>query len=181
MFKKMMLAAVMATAASGAMAQLYMGAGLGYAKIADACNGSVGSCEDSSLGLKLYGGFHLNASVSAELGYLDFGQATNDAGPLHAELDASAVVINAAFRAPVGRDLTGVARIGLASVTMDEKYNFAPNSSKSTSQLYLGLGLEYALQKNLKATFSYDLTHGEDASGDSGNLHLFSAGLQYAF
>ncbi len=181
MFKKMMLAAVMATTASGAMAQLYMGAGLGYAVVSDYCKDAVGSCEDSSLGLKLYGGFNLNPSVAVEVGYLDFGQAKDDLYGAHFDLEASAVIVNAAFRAPLSRELAGVARIGLAHVTVDEHFNWRSDRSKSTSQLYLGLGLEYALQKNLKATFSYDLTRGEDAGGGGGNLHLFSAGLQYGF
>lgn len=181
MFKKMMLAGVMATAASGAMAQLYLGAGLGYAVVSDYCKNAGGSCEDNSLGLKLYGGFNLNPSVAVEAGYLDFGKATDDVGPAHFDLEASAVVVNAAFRAPLSRELAGVARVGLAHVTVDEHFNWRSDRSKSTSQLYLGLGLEYALQKNLKAAFSYDLTRGEDAGGGGGNLHLFSAGLQLSF
>lgn len=180
MFKKMMLAGVMATAATGAMAQLYMGAGLGYAVVSDYCRNST-SCEDSSLGLKLYGGAHLNSSVAVEVGYLDFGKATYDYYAEHDDLEASAVIVNAAFRAPLNRELGAVGRIGLAHVTVDEHFNWRSNLSKSTSQLYLGLGLEYALQKNLKATFAYDLTRGEDAGGGGGNLHLFSAGLQYGF
>lgn len=180
MFKKMMLAAVMATAASGAMAQLYAGAGLGYAVVSDYCRNST-SCEDSSLGLKLYGGFTLNPSVAVEAAYLDFGKATYDYYVEHDDLEASAVVVNAAFRAPLNRELGAVARVGLASVTVDEHFNWRSDRSKTTSQLYLGLGLEYALQKNLKATLSYDLTRGEDAGGGGGNLHLFSAGLQFHF
>lgn len=180
MFKKTMLAGVMATVATGAMAQLYMGAGLGYAVVSDYCKNST-SCEDNSLGLKLYGGAHLNSSVAVEVGYLDFGKATYDYFAEHDDLEASAVIVNAAFRAPLSRELGAVARVGLASVTVDEHFNWRSDRSKTSSQLYLGLGLEYALQKNLKATFSYDLTRGEDAGGGGGNLHLFSAGLQYGF
>ncbi|MBI2734470.1 MAG: outer membrane beta-barrel protein [Aquabacterium sp.] len=181
MFKKTMLAVIMATAGSGAMAQLYVGGGLGYAVVSDYCKGASGSCDDNSMGLKLYGGFQLNPSAAVEVAYLDFGQAKYDVSWMHSNLEASAVTVNLAVRAPLSRELGAVGRVGLARVTVDEHFNWRSDRSKSTSQLYLGLGLEYALQKNLKATFSYDLTRGEDAGGGGGNLHLFSAGLQYAF
>ena len=109
---------------------------------------------------------------SAEIGYIDFGKASG--GPIDIEVDSF-------YGAAVGRiafnnDLTGVGRIGIANV--DTKITFL--GSESEMKLYYGLGLEYSFNKNLKGVAALDFTEGEH-SGDSGDVHLISLGIQYSF
>ena len=57
---------------------------------------------------------------------------------------------------------------------------FTPQYLDSSTKLYFGLGVEYALQKNFKVTAGADFTNAE-FQGDSGSVRLLSIGAQYDF
>lgn len=173
---------LLGAACGQAWAQVYVGAAAGVSYTPTECLRGY-TCRNTDLGVKLYGGFALNPTLSIELGYVDFGKAEGDAlgGSLHDEIGAKAVTVAAALRASFGPDWHGVARIGAASVDAKETHTFSVyNSQKTTTNLYLGLGLEYAFDKQFKAALMLDTTTG-DTGATSGSIFLLGAGLQYAF
>ncbi len=139
------------------------------------------TCKDTDTGVKVYGGYTFNPVVSAEIGYIDFGKATVDYGYAHGEVKAHATTLAVALRGQLGSALTGVARIGAANSSISETSNFGFSDSGSSTNLYVGLGLEYAFSKQVKGALMLDTTKGETKGGDSGSLRLFSAGVQYNF
>lgn len=170
--------------ADGALAQFGMGmsAGVSYTPV-ECLSGS--HCQDTDLGVKLYGGVALNSALALELGYIDFGKATADTRSfgveLHDKIGARALTLALALRAPLGADWHGVARVGAASVDAWETHSLLlPDRRKTTTNAYLGLGLEYAFTQQLRAAFMLDTTTG-DTGATSGSIFLLSAGLQFGF
>lgn len=178
--KKIALAAMISLVAGGAMAQAYVGVGVGQSKIPTDCVAGV-TCKDTDTGYKLYGGYMFNKFVGAELGYIDFGKATIDVSFAHAEVKAHAVTLAAVGRGELGAGFSGVGRLGMANSSIDETSNFGFADSGSTTKLYWGLGLEYAFSKQIKGALMYDHTDGKTEGGDSGSLRLISVGIQAHF
>lgn len=173
--KKIIIASAIALAAGLASAQgaspLYLGGAFGSSEVS--VEGP--NVDDSDTGFKIYGGYEINPMFALEIGYMDFGKATFTGG---------SVEVDAFYGAAVGRleftkGLTGVGRLGFANVDTKGRV-FGASDSESAVNLYFGLGLEFALNKNFKLTGALDFTEGE-INGDSGDVSLMSVGLQYNF
>lgn len=185
--KKTILGGVLALAAGGAMAQVYVGVGAGLTEFNVDCTGAV-SCDNSSSGGKFYGGFSFNHNVAAEIGYIDFGTAKQSGYAystlINVDLEATAVTAAVALRGPLAHGLTAVGRVGVAQVRMTGKassaYAAAPDHSETATKLYVGIGLEHDFTNKLKGSLTADFTDGE-IYGESGSLRMLGVGLQYAF
>lgn len=187
--KKTILAMLLAGSVAGAMAQTYAGVSLGMGSFKIDCSGTLG-CTKSDLGGKVYGGYMLAPMVSAELGYVDFGSAltrsSSGGAMVSASVEAVAVTAALALRAEVMPAWTGVARLGVASVrstrknTVDATGVVYGEGSQMKTKPYLGLGLEYALTPQLKATLGADVTQAT-VDDSKGQVRLYSLGAQYAY
>ncbi len=176
--RTIVLAAALLALSASADAQLankaYIGGAFGLSNVEVACD-HLPSCDTGDTGYKLYGGFKVHPQIAIEGGYIDFGKATFTGG----SIGVDGFVANAAGRLSLSRELVGVGRLGLAFV--DTKASgWYGNRSEGTTSLYFGLGLEYGINKNLRATASADFTSGEIA-GDDGAVRLLGVGLQYDF
>jgi len=180
--KKIVLTSLLAIAATGASAQIYVGGDLGLAQAPTDCSAGY-SCKDTSLGYKLYAGYDDTQAIAGELGYISFGKAKvdNDALGLRGELKAHAVTLALVFRGRFNADLVGLARFGAASVSVKQTANGVTIDSGNGMNVYVGLGLEYALAPHIKATASVDMTQGGTDGGNDGSLFLLGAGVKYEF
>lgn len=185
--KKILLASALATMMGGAFAQVYVGGAYGMTQAEVDCSGTY-TCDKSDTGLKVYGGYQLNPNAALEVGYIDFG-TSRFSGPygfttVHAELDNTALTVAAALRGAFSPVVHGVLRLGVANVETTSRAVFvgvaSGSSSETTLKPYLGLGLEYSFNKQLRATLGADFTQGE-ISGESGSVRSFNAGVQYGF
>ncbi len=174
--KKSLLATALTVACGVAAAQGYAGALIGLAKVRADCTGTT-SCDTSDTAYKLYGGYEVARQLSVEVGYTNFGKAQFTGGAFNT-VKASAISVVGAFRAELGSDLTGVARLGLASV--NTKWDKTNAGSASKMSLYAGLGLDYEVTPDFKLTGNLDLTSVE-ANGDTGGVFLFGIGAQMAY
>jgi len=182
-------AALILSAAAGA--ETYIGAAIGPSNIEANCNLTT-SCDKGDTGYKIYGGFVLPqsplAGLALEVAYIDFGKAnaTYALGLVNRSTEVSALAVNAALRLKFTPALHGVGRLGLAYVDgKDSGANVlgvvqAGAQSQSKMEPYLGLGLEYAFNKQFKLTGSADFT-SYDTGNDSGSARLLSIGAQYSF
>lgn len=182
--KRFVLGAAALTLSVAAQAQAYIGASVGPSSVDIDC---AASCDDGDTGFKIYGGLPLTNSVlpslALEAGYIDFGKASDRLGPLRHEIEVSAFTFAGAVRVKFTPALSGVGRLGVAYVdgkTTGRVLGFGGSDSSSELNLYFGLGLEYALNKQWKVTGSADFT-SYDTGTDSGDANLFSIGLQYGF
>lgn len=185
--KKILFAAALSAACGLASAQGYAGAVAGLTKTNLDC-GTANTCDDSSTGVKVYGGYEVDPNISIEAGYINFGKAKIKPknGTASAEIKGSAFVVTSAFRFPIAAQLTGVGRVGLARVSGKFAADVpgAENTSTSSTKLYTGLGLEYAIAKNIKLVGAFDLT-GADVEiagrSESNTVFLLGGGVQAAF
>jgi hypothetical protein len=191
--KRFVLGALAMALAMAAQADTYIGGAIGASKVDINC---YASCDDGDMGFKIYGGIGTPISglpsLALEVGYIDFGKAVDSfgvggfAGSYH-DIEVSAFTFDAALRAKFTPALSGVGRLGLAYVDGTSTVGgsilaFGGSASESASELKLhfGVGLEYAISKQLKLTGSADFTSYETGH-TSGDAHLFSLGLQYGF
>jgi len=188
---KIVLATLLASVSSLALAQGpvqgYVGVGVGLSEVNLDCGGTS-SCDKSDTGYKIYGGIEVAKPFAIEASFIDFGKASargySRGYPVTVAYKASALVLNGAARAQFLPALSGVARLGLAFVSTEVDGSIYGtsyyNQSDTKAKPYLGLGLEYAFNKNIKGVLSADFTQGE-VDGDSGSVQLIGVGLQYNF
>ena len=155
----------LATACGSAMAQSYGGAIIGMTRFDVDC--TPFTCNKTDTGYKFYGGRHLTDKIAVEMAYTQFGTVRVSGVD---SVEASAVSIVGALRLPIWNDVNGVVRLGVAYINKRAKVI----ESDTTVSAYGGLGLEYAMNKNIKLQAVVDAT-------DHGNGMLYGLGLQADF
>jgi Outer membrane protein beta-barrel domain len=187
--KKFVVAASLCAVAGGAMAEGYLAVAGGLASIPVQCPANA-ICHDKHPGAKVGGGLILTPNVALEANFISFWHSTvKQPDATRFEYAAYAVTGGVALRMPLpledlglGNDqVVGVARLGVAEATVEVTSNRGFDDSGQSSHLYLGLGLECALTKNVALTLAYDRTSGETDGGNKGSLSLYSAGLKFQF
>lgn len=168
--KKILLAAALVATSGLASAQGYAGALIGLSKLSARC---TVSCDTSDTGFKVYGGYEVMPNLSVEVAYTDFGKFSNAAG--YAQIKTNAVSVAAAYRIPFDASFSGVGRLGVANVK--SKWT---GGSGSKARLYGGVGLDYALSKDIKVVGGIDFTQAE-VNGESGGIYLVGVGAQVGF
>ncbi len=184
--KKFLIAASMAAAAlvsTSAMAQAYVSADVGVGHGSVDCTG-VSSCDKNSTSFKVTGGYKFGYGFAAELGYIDFGKVTASDDGLSAKITAKAWTLGVAYEVPFTPELSGVARLGAASV--DTKISASivgegsASESKTKTEAYYGLGLNYTVVKNVKVEAGIDWSHA-DFEGNTAVVRSITAGVRYEF
>lgn len=163
-------------------AQTYVGGAVGSVKADIDCAGTL-SCDNTSTGFKLIGGYKFTPNIAGELSYFDFGKAKASVNlpPLaNLELTAKAFGLGVAFSGNFGDAFYGVARVGIASVKAEATVVGVGSDSSTKTQPYFGLGLGYRLTKTLSVDLAADFSKAEYA-GEKANVRLVSLGLTYAF
>lgn len=173
--------------ASNAFAQGYVGAALGPTHLNDDCAGTT-SCDLGGFGMKLFGGYRLNPTWAAEVNYFDFGKAEatgNVSGAtVSAAIKGTAFGIGLVGSAPAAANWTGLFRFGVAQVKAEVSGSVGsqsvPSDSDTSTQAYIGVGLSYAITKNLSIDGAGDWSKARwgDSSAD---VRLISIGLTYGF
>jgi len=183
---KILIAATMAAAAlvsTSAMAQAYVSADIGVGHLSADC-GDVASCDKNGTSFKITGGYKFGYGLAAELGYIDFGKATASDDGVSGKITARAWTVGAAYEFPFTPEFAGVARLGLASVDTKASATILGEGSGSVSetktQAYYGVGVNYAVVKNVRIEAGVDWSHAS-LDGSSAVIRSISAGVRYEF
>jgi OOP family OmpA-OmpF porin len=177
--------ALVLSAAAGA--ETYVGGVIGASNVDIDCN-YASQCDSGDTGVKLYGGYVLPHSplpqLALEVGYISFGQARASTPVTARTVDVSAFTFGAAMRLKFTPAFHGVGRLGMAYVDATGEGTLGPYLVRSTSdsrfQLYAGLGLEYAITKQVKLVGTADFT-SYDTGAESGSARLIGIGAQFGF
>jgi OOP family OmpA-OmpF porin len=182
------VAAFVATLAfsGGAFSQAYIGAGAGPTHLDADCGGTI-SCNNNGTGIKLYGGYKFAPNIAVEFNYMDFGTAKASAlvgaSVVNIEMKSKLVGGGVALLSDIAPNWNAAARLGLGSVSTDVKGASGGQTvdlSESSTQAYFGLGIGYAVTKQLSINGAIDFSKTK-FSGESANLRFVSVGLTYAF
>ena len=187
--KKIAVAGLLTAMMAAASAQVYVGGAVGQARVNLACADYDLGCDKSDTGHKLYVGYKFNPLIAIEGAYVNFGKGTRgytDSGYNFSEsFESSGPIVAAAFRYAAHPQLNLVGRVGVSFLST--KYSgsstyYWGNSSTTDESVkgYLGVGVEFALNKSLRITADADFTTAE-VMNEKGSVRLLSVGLQYGF
>jgi OOP family OmpA-OmpF porin len=183
--KKTVAAALLITScATGAWAQVYVGAAIGPSHVNLDCQGTA-QCDQDDSGFKLFGGLKLDTNLSIEASYMDFGTARYQytaGGVTTGRLDVTGLTLAGAWRMDFTPEFAGVLRLGVAYVETKVKEQGVSSASASShaTKPYWGLGAEYAFSKHVKGVAAADFTTGK-FRGTNGVVHLYTLGAQLDF
>lgn len=127
------------------------------------------------LSLSVFGGYALNDILSVEVGWNDFGNSEIDNSNVEAEADA--LLVSLVGNMPLSNDIDAFAQIGIG------RWNYAVGSvDESDTDVFFGLGMEYAVSGNASLRFAYNNLKLESSS-DSGDidetLQTYQAGVVF--
>ncbi len=184
--KTWILGAALAAAAVAAQAQVYVSASGGLSSASVDCGGSS-SCDKSGFGFKVVGGYQVMPNVAVEAGYYNLGKWTASfpwgTGTLKTDMKTAGFGAGAALSAEIAPKVNVVGRLALASMSTKLSASLAGNSaseSESNVAVILGLGIGYAVTKNLSIDATFD-TGKHDFDGETGTARVFGLGLTAAF
>lgn len=170
--------AALALATGSVFAQGYVGAAIGQSHVDVDCGPA--SCDNTGTGYKLFGGYKFSPNLGAELTYFDWGKSTATFGSATGEIRGTGVGLGVAFGGDFAAQWSGVARLGIASNRAKTSGPLFVAASESKAQLYAGLGVSYAVSKELKVDLAADFSKLE-LMGEKGNVRLLSVGVTYGF
>lgn len=147
----------------------YVGGSLAAPHFGDNINGlSIGN---SGVSGKLFGGYQLNPNFAVEAGVADLGRISDDNGSIksHGEyLDAVGLL-------PLNESWSLLGSVGVAHVNIDTS-----NGDDNGAALKLGLGAEYALNKNVALRGEYE-NYRVAAFDSHPNIGQYSFGVRVNF
>lgn len=183
----------------------YAGANLGQAKatIDDAriTSGLLGSGltagpindDDQHVAFKLFGGYQFNKNFALEGGYFDLGQfgfstTTVPNGTLDGSIKLKGINLDAVGILPITDKFSAFGRLGVTHTHADDTFVgtgavnvLDPNPSSRSTNLKVGLGLQYAFTEALSLRAEIERYRIDDAVGNKGDVDVASLGLVYRF
>lgn len=187
MKKTTLVAALLASLATGAHAEGYIAGAVGPSHASLDCAGTS-NCDNSGTGYKLVGGFKINPNVGLEVSYFDFGKAKATIfdpgfGTINGTLRTQGLGIGVAGFLDFTPAVYGVARLGVASLKTKidvSSGGLSGSDSESNAQAYLGLGAGYRLTPNISLDAALDLSRME-YGGEKANVRMLSVGATFKF
>lgn len=164
-------------------AQGYVSAAAGASRADIDCGGTL-SCDKNDTAYKIVGGYGFGSGFAAELGYISFGKAKASAAGARAEVETTGVMLGLAYQAQFNNQWGGNVRLGAARMKADvtgavSGFGSAADSDTKTVP-YLGLGVNYAFTRNVRAELSADFSRSE-YRGQKNDVQALMVGVRYDF
>lgn len=164
---------------SGAMAQYITVAG-GASKFDFDCTGTT-SCDNEDTAWKAVFGWRFgNSGFAGELGYIDWGAGNGTVFGSNVELGLRSTTIGIAYRGAFAQDWEAYFRLGAALNEAKTSVSMFGSGTDDSTNPYFGLGIRYALSKNIKLDLSADFTQGE-WGGEKGDASAVMIGVTIDF
>jgi len=183
MIKAALAAAALMAAASSVHAQSYAGALVQMSRfnLGSECAslGTDADCDKSANGLKLFAGSTLSDDWRIEAAYIDFGKTKSTVDNASVKVSASALVAAAAVTFHPLPALTLSGKVGIAAVTAKVDGD-GESLDEQHPSLYLGLGVDYEVYKNVRAVLGVDFVRARVAE-DKFGIQSVGLGAQMAF
>jgi len=187
--------ALLSLAGNSAFAQAYVGGNLGESHANRGCGagdntGISLTCDKTDFAWKLYGGYQLPGTPwAAELTYFDLGKFKATGTGASGTAKDTGWGLGGAWRPDFGNGWGGVARLGAAYTTGKVDYSLGGSlsgeHSKDSWHPYYGLGVNYALTKNIKLEADWDnnrvTTQVPSYSSSTAVVNTYSVGASFGF
>lgn len=170
-------------ASSGALAQSYVTGAVGQGRHDLGCAGAA-VCDETGTAFKLVGGHEFGNNWAVELGYIHFGKSKAADSGVSLDTKVAGLMAAAAYQAQFTPEFGMAARLGLAYVktSLSATVSGVGSASDSDNNVapFLGLGVNYALNKQMKVELGADWSKAE-FDGDKMTVRAVTVGLRYAF
>jgi hypothetical protein len=174
--------------------QGYVGVNVGMSHAQRGCGatdltGATAGCGKDDTAFKVYGGYVVpGTDFAGELSYVDLGKFRSSGTDGSGSTKGSYWGLGAAYRPVFGNGWGGVARIGEAYGTGKVDYSLASaagSHSKGDWHPYYGLGVNYAVAKNIKIEADWDNTRltaqVPTYASSTATVNTYSIGATYGF
>lgn len=187
---KLILTSLIAAAgamSSAAVAQGYMGVGVGQSDYKVDC-AATSHCDTKDTGAKIFGGFMVTPNFGIEAAYFDLGKAKAsgsepDLGNFNLSGKADGVALYGVVMAPFD-NFNVFAKLGVAStkvkVDVTSSLHGPASQSERSTELAWGLGAGYQFTKNVGARLEFERFRMK-FEGEKDNIDLVSLGIVYRF
>jgi OmpA-OmpF porin, OOP family len=151
----------------------YAGASYGNTEDRNWCDSSLGACDDTDNGWKVFAGNQFNRFVGVEFGYNDLGELT-DTG---ITAEASGFVASLVGMIPIGNAVSFTGRVGSFLWKSDVNTSIPGISgSERSASLTVGIGANVALGKRVTVRAEW-----ERFDVDDDDYSFISVGLAFNF
>ena len=145
--------------------------------------------DESSFGLKLFGGYKINKNFAVEGGYFNLGKfgytANTTSGSQTGSAKYQGLNLDGVGMLPLTQKFSALGRVGLTYTQAKSTFSGVgvsdPNPSKTEANYKLGLGAQYDFTDSLGLRAEVERFRITDAIGNDGSAHMFSLGLVYYF
>lgn len=145
----------------------YAGGGLGYFRVEDQdFFGADDDLDDEQVAFKLYGGMNFNRWLAAELGYVNFGEASETSG----DFEAQGATIALIGSWPIG-NFAPYVKVG-QMFWESESDVLGVSDDEDGNDTFGGLGLQFSMTDNIKLRGEYERYQVEDADIDMASVNL---------
>jgi hypothetical protein len=180
MFKKTLIAAALAVAATGSFAQYYAQGAVGQGNTGNVDCANTTKCEKSSTGNKFLVGYELGNGWAVEGLMINYGKTARSNATQNDALKTTGLGIGAAYSSKFNDDWNGRIGLSLNKNKADYSGNIAAASNTTSTQANLGLGLGYKLSNAISIIAEYD-TSTSKIVNKTGSVSLMSIGLRASF
>jgi len=161
------------------LSSAYIGASLGQADLDFDCAGSTG-CDTKDTAWRIFGGFQLNRTFSAELGYANLGEARFDDPVDPVTVEGTAWDLSAIGAIPIG-PVSVFGRLGLYRAEVEASGPGGSADASSTGLLW-GIGAQFDFTKNLGVRAEWQQYNDvEDDVGTKADVNVISVGVVWRF
>jgi len=177
--------AAVSTPALSQDAGWYGGISFGQSKAKDACTGLVGlgiTCDDTDTALTLFGGYQINKSFGAELGYVNLGEVSATGPGGTATIEAKGFELVGVGTLPINQQFSLFGKLGFFRWDLDAS---APGVSISESGMDLtyGFGVKYDFTKNfaVRAYWQQYKDVGDEATTGTSDVEVIGLSAVFKF
>ena len=148
----------------------------------------IGSSNMQDTGYKLFGGYQFNRNFGVELGYFNLGKfsysTTTAAGPLNGKYDIEGLNLDLVGTYPLSERWSVLGRLGAQYANTRNTFSGSglgatakTSPSKEDTNLKVGLGLQYELNRSLFLRGEAERYRLNDGLDNRGDVNLFSLSL----
>jgi len=167
----------------------YAGIGAGHSDQKDACDDISGSCDETDLGWKIFGGYQFNSNFSAEAGYVDLGETDADTVisgiSISAEAEVTGFFLAGIAAWPINDSFSIYGKLGAIYWDVDTKASgggISVSEDESGTDFLFGIGAQYNFTNNFGVRAEWERFNDVGNSDtDESDIDLISASLVYGF
>ncbi len=177
---------LMSVVSAEAAGRFYAGIALGETTVSEACKRVRSDCDDSDVGLKVFGGFQISRHWGLEAAYVDLGQVTaalSSSGTPSITARIEGFTLSGAGTVPLSKKFDFFAKAGLFRWQI-EAARFGRFATQRQTQdgtdFTFGAGMVFRFTEDMRLRAMWE-QFSDIGDRNTSDIHLFSGGMVLFF